>query len=223
MPFETPRLCRNCGIPIYFRRNPDGRIIPYNADSSGGHNCGHSANASDSEYQPHPFRPAFEKFPTPGQCSNCGHKVQVIPVAWDPLLSGLQSFKPFAEIYLDKTEWPWSLHLCPPDYTKAWDGHASLVKEACVDKDIIAELTLVISTVRVHCVRIWKAAIQTVKGQKKIGYFDNRLVSGQLTASYQGDDGIELLTVACQTVETAQWIEEADDLNLGLPDGWLKS
>jgi len=208
---------------IYFRKNPNGRIIPYNADGSGGHNCGASRTGADSEYQPHVFLRALEAFPTPGRCATCERNLQVIPVADDPLLADLQPHKSFTEVCFDKIEWPWSLHLCAPDYKKTWDGNASRLKEACVEKDVEAEMTLVVSTVRLHGAEIWKGAIQTVTGQKQIGYFDNRLVAGQLAAVYGGTAGPELATVFCDTVETAQWIEEGDELNLALPDGWLKS
>jgi hypothetical protein len=223
MPFETHRHCRFCGRIIYFRRNPDGKIIPYNADGTGGHNCAGSGTGAESEYHPHIFPRAFEAFPTEGRCSKCGQNFQAVPVANDPLLKGLQGDKPMTEVLFKKIEWPWSLHLCPPDYKKTWDGNASRLKEACVEKDVEAEMTLVVSTIRVHCAEIWKGAIQTVTGQKHIGYFDNRLIAGQLVAIYAGMTAPELMTVSCDTIDTAQWIEEGDESNLNLPNGWLTS
>jgi hypothetical protein len=223
MAFETPRLCRHCRQRIYFRKNPDGKIVPYNADGSGGHHCSASGTGAESEYHPHLFRRALEAFPTESRCPKCPSLFQAVPVANDPLLMGLNSDKPFTDVLFEKIVWPWSLHLHSPDYIKPWDGNASRLKEACVEQDLEAELTLVVSTVRLHGAEIWKGAIQTATGQKRIAYFDNRLVAGQLTAGCSGTTGFDLVNVFCDTVETAQWIEEGDESNLNLPDGWLKS
>jgi hypothetical protein len=203
MSFETPRACRFCRKLIYFRRNPDGKIIPYNADGSGGHNCGAFGTGEESEYHPHVFPQALKTFPTESPCSKCGRDFQAVPVANDSLLIALHSGNPITNVLFEKTLWPWSLHLCPPDYTKNWDGNASRLKEACIEKDVEAEMALVIGTVRLHCAEIWKTAIQTVTGKKLIGYWDNRLTSGQLVAFYVGAVSPKLITVSCDTIDVA--------------------
>lgn len=216
--------CRSKCTLIYFRRT-NGRIIPYNADGSGGHSCGLSEAVLESEYTPHSFRPAFGGIVSRGRCPACNQDVSVISVAKDPLLG---DFLPetATDILFEKVEWPWSLHICAQNHAKSlpWDGSAHLLKGVCVEKEVSVELTLIVSSVRMmNADNLWNAAIQTVSGRKILGIFDNKLVAGHLTAVCQGEDVMELVTVYGQAPETAQWVEEGDAATLFLPDGWLKS